>query len=136
MTRPAAHALLTRLRLRAMRRALLSSYVLNGAAVALGMFLITALIHATLGPVASANASVGTIIALISDNPRACRGKFSHLIAAPILGVPLFLAVQLLREHPVELGLLLLPGTFLAMVLFCLNFIADGLRDAFDPNDR
>ena len=85
MTRPAAHALLTRLRLRAMRRALLSSYVLNGAAVALGMFLITALIHATLGPVASANASVGTIIALISDNPRACRGKFSHLIAAPIL---------------------------------------------------
>ena len=116
MTRPAAHALLTRLRLRAMRRALLSSYVLNGAAVALGMFLITALIHATLGPVASANASVGTIIALISDNPRACRGKFSHLIAAPILGVPLFLAVQLLREHPVELGLLLLPGTFLAFL--------------------
>jgi len=116
MTRPAAHALLTRLRLRAMLRALLSSYILNGAAVALGMFLITALIHATLGPVASANASVGTVIALISDNPRACRGKFLHLIAAPVLGVPLFLAVQLLRVHPVELGLLLLPGTFLAFL--------------------
>jgi oligopeptide transport system permease protein len=32
--------------------------------------------------------------------------------------------------------LLLLPGGLLAVVLLCLNFIADGLRDAFDPNDR
>lgn len=31
---------------------------------------------------------------------------------------------------------LLLPAGLLATVLFCLNFIADGLRDAFDPNDR
>ena len=35
-----------------------------------------------------------------------------------------------------DLRLLLLPGVLLAMVLFCLNFIADGLRDAFDPNDH
>lgn len=35
-----------------------------------------------------------------------------------------------------DLRLLLLPGTLLAIVLFCLNFIADGLRDAFDPNER
>ncbi|HQY43197.1 MAG TPA: ABC transporter permease subunit [Paracoccaceae bacterium] len=35
-----------------------------------------------------------------------------------------------------DLRLLLLPGSLLAIVLFCLNFIADGLRDAFDPNDR
>ena len=32
--------------------------------------------------------------------------------------------------------LLLLPGCMLAVTLFCLNFIADGLRDAFDPNER
>lgn len=32
--------------------------------------------------------------------------------------------------------LLLLPGGFLATTLFCLNFIADGLRDAFDPSER
>jgi len=32
--------------------------------------------------------------------------------------------------------LLLLPGAFLVATLFCLNFIADGLRDAFDPNER
>lgn len=32
--------------------------------------------------------------------------------------------------------LLLLPGAFLVATLFCLNFISDGLRDAFDPNER
>lgn len=35
-----------------------------------------------------------------------------------------------------DLRLLALPGVLLAAVLFCLNFIADGLRDAFDPNER
>ena len=33
-------------------------------------------------------------------------------------------------------GLLIWPGAFLAATLFSLNFIADGLRDAFDPKDR
>jgi oligopeptide transport system permease protein len=32
--------------------------------------------------------------------------------------------------------LLIFPGTFLAVTLMCLNFIGDGLRDAFDPKDR
>ncbi|HEY4163942.1 MAG TPA: ABC transporter permease subunit [Dongiaceae bacterium] len=32
--------------------------------------------------------------------------------------------------------LLILPSAFLAAVLFCLNYITDGLRDAFDPNER
>jgi oligopeptide transport system permease protein len=32
--------------------------------------------------------------------------------------------------------LLLLPGALLALTLFCLNYITDGLRDAFDPNER
>jgi oligopeptide transport system permease protein len=32
--------------------------------------------------------------------------------------------------------MLLVPGIALAVTLLCLNFIADGLRDAFDPNER
>ncbi|MDX2221238.1 MAG: ABC transporter permease subunit [Rhodospirillaceae bacterium] len=32
--------------------------------------------------------------------------------------------------------LLLIPATFLAITLFCFNFIGDGLRDALDPKDR
>jgi oligopeptide transport system permease protein len=35
-----------------------------------------------------------------------------------------------------DLRLLLLPCSFLVVTLFCLNFMADGLRDAFDPNER
>jgi oligopeptide transport system permease protein len=31
---------------------------------------------------------------------------------------------------------LIFPGLFLGVTLFSLNFIADGLRDAFDPKDR
>jgi oligopeptide transport system permease protein len=31
---------------------------------------------------------------------------------------------------------LLFPGSALALTLFSLNFVADGLRDAFDPKDR
>jgi oligopeptide transport system permease protein len=32
--------------------------------------------------------------------------------------------------------LLLIPATFLAITMFCFNFIGDGLRDALDPQDR
>jgi oligopeptide transport system permease protein len=31
---------------------------------------------------------------------------------------------------------LLFPALFMAVTLFCFNFIGDGLRDAFDPKDR
>ncbi len=40
------------------------------------------------------------------------------------------------RSIETDPRLLLLPGGFLVATLFCLNFIADGLRDAFDPNER
>ncbi|SUO96465.1 ABC transporter permease [Suttonella ornithocola] len=32
--------------------------------------------------------------------------------------------------------LLIFPALFLAIMLFCFNFIGDGLRDAFDPKER
>jgi oligopeptide transport system permease protein len=32
--------------------------------------------------------------------------------------------------------LLLIPACFLAVTMFCFNFIGDGLRDALDPKDR
>ncbi len=32
--------------------------------------------------------------------------------------------------------LLIFPAIFLALTLFCFNFIGDGLRDALDPKDR
>jgi len=32
--------------------------------------------------------------------------------------------------------MLAFPGSFLAITLFCFNFVGDGLRDALDPKDR
>jgi oligopeptide transport system permease protein len=31
---------------------------------------------------------------------------------------------------------LVFPALFMALTLFCFNFIGDGLRDALDPKDR
>jgi oligopeptide transport system permease protein len=28
------------------------------------------------------------------------------------------------------------PAAFLALTLFCFNYLGDGLRDALDPKDR
>ncbi len=46
----------------------------------------------------------------------------------------------LISEGAVEMEtapwMLVIPATFLAVTLFCFNFIGDGLRDALDPKDR
>jgi oligopeptide transport system permease protein len=31
---------------------------------------------------------------------------------------------------------LIVPSVFLAVTLYCFNYIGDGLRDALDPKDR
>jgi oligopeptide transport system permease protein len=32
--------------------------------------------------------------------------------------------------------LLLVPAVLLATIIFCFNFLGDGLRDALDPRER
>jgi uncharacterized membrane protein YccC len=100
----------------ALRRVLLSDYVLNGVSATFGFFLVAACTHLAFGETVAVNASVGAIIALLPDNVRPTRGHFGYLIAAPLLGLPLFLVVQLLRPYPIELGLFLVPATFVAFL--------------------
>ena len=40
------------------------------------------------------------------------------------------------REMDATPWALIFPATFLALTLFCFNFVGDGLRDALDPRDR
>ena len=40
------------------------------------------------------------------------------------------------RSMTIAWWMLVFPAVFLAVTLFCLNFIGDGLRDALDPRDR
>ena len=46
----------------------------------------------------------------------------------------------LVNEGAQEMGtapwMLIFPAVFLALTLFCFNFVGDGLRDALDPKDR
>jgi uncharacterized membrane protein YccC len=103
-------------RARAAMRVALSYYVLNGISVALGLALISAGVHLWLGAVAGAAASVGVLVTAPPDLAAPRRGKFFQMLPAPLLGMPLFFAVQLLHAQPLQLGLLLVPATFLAFL--------------------
>ncbi|MDA8455361.1 FUSC family protein [Acidovorax sp. GBBC 3334] len=104
-------------RLRAISRVALSHYVANGLSVALGLLLVSAAVHAWLGAAAAAAASVGVIVCAPPDLPGPRRGKLWQMVPAPLLGIPLFFAVQWLYPDPVRLGLLLVPGTFVAFLI-------------------
>ena len=113
--RTALHAQ-TAARLQALRRVVLSHYVLNGLSCALGLLLIAAAVHVGLGALAGSAATVGVISAIPPDRAAPRRGKFWHLLPAPLLSMPLFLAVQLLLDRPALLGLLLVLATFLSFL--------------------
>ncbi|MGB1556852.1 MAG: oligopeptide ABC transporter permease OppC [Oceanococcaceae bacterium] len=40
------------------------------------------------------------------------------------------------QEMESAVWMLIFPAVFLALTLFCFNFVGDGLRDALDPKDR
>jgi len=103
-------------RLRAALRVALSHYVASGLSVAFGLLLISAGVHLWLGAAAAGAAAVGVIVAIPPDMPAPRRGKFWHMLPAPLLGLPLFFAVQRLHDAPWGLGLLLVPATFLAFL--------------------
>jgi len=104
-------------RTRAVLRTLLSADVANGLSVALGLLLIAAGIYLWLGSAAGASAVTGVIVAIPSDRAGPRRGKLRFLLIAPLVGLPLYFAVQMVHQHPWQLGLLLVPATFLAFLL-------------------
>ncbi|MDO8251881.1 MAG: FUSC family membrane protein, partial [Rhodoferax sp.] len=103
-------------RTRAALRVVLSHYVANGLSAALGLLLISGSVHLLLGAFAAAAASVGVVVCIPPDQPAPKRGKFWQLLPAALIGLPLFLAVQVLHARPMSLGLLLVPATFIAFL--------------------
>lgn len=103
-------------RLRVALRVLLSYYVMNGAIAAVGLLLVSALAHAFLGSFAAATASVGVIVAIPPDQPSPRRGKFWQLLPAALIGPPLFWAVQVLHQQPLQLTVLLVVASFAAFL--------------------
>ena len=104
------------LRTRAFLRVALSHYVINGLSVAFGLLLIAMGVHFWLGTFAASAVAVGVIVTAPPDLPGPRRGKFFQMLPAPLIGVPLFFAVQMLHAAPIRLGLLLVPATFFAFL--------------------
>ncbi|NML47628.1 FUSC family protein [Ramlibacter sp. G-1-2-2] len=94
----------------------LSSWMANGMVSALGLLLISTLIHLLLGPAAGAAASVGAIVVAPPDQPAPRKGKFTHFLPAVLIGTPLFFATGMLRHSQPELAVLVVGATFLAFL--------------------
>lgn len=97
-------------------RVALSYYVTSGMSAALGLALISALMHAWAGEFAAAAAQVGVIVAIPPDQPAPRRGKFRQLLPAAVIGPPLFFAVQMLHGDALRLSALLVPAAFVAFL--------------------
>ena len=112
-------SLSNRLRIRAegLLRVLLSQYLANGLAVALGLVLIMLALFESAGLPAAASAAVGIIITSLPDLPSPRRRKIMQVLPAPALGTPLFMLVQLTRQDDLLLGMVLVGGTFLAVMM-------------------
>ncbi len=98
-------------------RVALSPYVTNGLTVSLGLVLIMLAIFETAGLAGAATAAVGIMITSLPDVPAPRRRKIMQMLPAPLMGAPLFLLVQLVRQDTVLLGVVLVAGTFLATML-------------------
>lgn len=103
-------------RVRQALRVLLSFYLTNGVSAALGLLLISGTIHLGLGDLAAAAASVGVVVCIPPDQAAPTRRKVAQLLPAAVLGLPLFVAVQVVHGQPLALGLLLVPATFAAFL--------------------
>lgn len=103
-------------RVRAALRIALSHYVASGLTVALGLLFISGGVHLWLGTIAASAAATGVIVTAPPDLPGPRRGKFFQMLPAPLIGLPLFFAVQMLHTAPIRLGLLLVPATFMAFL--------------------
>jgi uncharacterized membrane protein YccC len=102
--------------LRRAARIALSSYVTNGLATALGIPLMSAIVGHFFGPLAGATAAVGVIVVTPPDQVAPKRGKLGQLLPAAVLGIPLFFAVQALRDDVVWLSVLLVVASFFAFL--------------------
>jgi uncharacterized membrane protein YccC len=97
-------------------RVALSHYATIGLSAALGLALISGLVHLWLGAAAAAAAAVGVIVVTPPDQPAPRRGKFWHLVPAALIGTPLFYGVQVLHAAPLRLSLLLVGASFIAFL--------------------
>lgn len=98
-------------------RVALSHYVTNGLSVTLGVIAIMLLLFEAVGLAGASSAAVGVLVTSLPDVPAPRKRKIMQMLPAPLLGTPLFMLVQLTREDVWLLGVVLVAGTFLAVMV-------------------
>ncbi len=96
--------------------ALNSSNFTNGLAVGVGLAVIALGIYFLDGVVSGAAAGVGILITTLPDQPAPRHHKLQQMLPAPLLGAPLFLAVQLSHHSQLQQGLVLVFGSFVCFM--------------------
>ncbi len=95
---------------------LLPPYVINGLAAALGIGIIQLATRELAGPHAAALVVSGAVSCSIADLPNVPSRTWHRVGAAAVLSVLAALAVDLLRQHPFGLGIVVVVVAFLAMM--------------------
>ena len=95
---------------------LLPAYVINGIGTAVGIGLIQQLTREIAGPHAAALVVSGAVSASIADLPNVPSRTWHRVGAAALLSVCAALAVDLMRRHPLGLGVVVIVVAFLAMM--------------------
>ena len=97
-------------------RAACSHYVLMGTAAGFGLLVISAVAQLLVGGLPAAAVGIGVIAAVPADQVAPRRGKLRQLLPSVLVGLPLFYFVQRLSDDPLDLGLLIVPASFLAFL--------------------
>jgi len=84
----------------------------------------------TLGPVI-VNATLAVAAAILTEAALSFLG-FGIKPPTPSLGV----LISDGQNNPEQWWLTVLPGLVLVLIVICVNFVGDGLRDALDPTQR
>ncbi|QHJ01718.1 FUSC family protein [Xylophilus rhododendri] len=94
----------------------LGPHVTNGLSVAIGLIGTALILYAIGGLTAAATAGVGILIATMADLPAQKHHKLQQMLPGPLLGVPLFLAMQLSHDSIQQQAMVLICGSFVSFL--------------------
>ncbi len=104
-------------RLRGALYVLLSQYVTNGLAVAVGLLVILLVVAAGFGVATAASAGVGVLITTMPDVASPRHRKLTQMLPAPLLATPMYALVQYVHHDALLLGIVIVLGTYGSVML-------------------
>ena len=95
----------------------LSQYVTNGLAVAIGLLVILLVVATGFGAATAASAGVGVLITTMPDVASPRHRKMTQMLPAPLLATPMYALVQYVHHDALLLGIVIVLGTYGSVML-------------------